>query len=76
MVKIVVKVEVVPYNEDWPRKYALEANVIRNIVLDELITITHVVGRTGFQVDVFIIKAMVQSMFMHLMKEVMIKLNC
>ena len=36
MVKIVVKVEVVPYNEDWPRKYALEANVIRNIVLDEL----------------------------------------
>lgn len=42
MVKIVVKVEVVPYNEDWPRKYALEANVIRNIVLDELITITHV----------------------------------
>ena len=37
MVKIVVKVEVVPYNEDWPRKYALEANVIRNIVLDELI---------------------------------------
>ena len=116
MVKIVVKVEVVPYNEDWPRKYALEANVIRNIVLDELITITHVgstavpglvakpiidiliivedinkldqldplfkkedyecCGRTGFQVDVFIIKAMVQSMFMHLMKEVMIKLNC
>ena len=89
--------------------------MIRNIVLDELITITHVgstavpglvakpiidiliivedinklngsilylkkktmnvVGRTGFQVDVFIIKAMVQSMFMHLMKEVMIKLN-
>ena len=37
MVKIVVKVEVVPYNEDWPRKYVLEANVIRNIVLDELI---------------------------------------
>ena len=67
MVKIVVKVEVVPYNEDWPRKYALEANVIRNM---------NVVGRTGFQVGVFIIKAMVQSMFMHLMKEVMIKLNC
>ena len=42
MVKIVVKVEVVTYNEDWPRKDALEANVIRNIVLDELITITHV----------------------------------
>ena len=51
MVKIVVKVEVVPYNEDWPRKYALEANVIRNIVLDELITITHV-GSTAVNPDI------------------------
>ena len=46
MVKIVVKVEVVPYNEDWPRKYALEANVIRNIVLFNQLQITHA-GSTG-----------------------------
>lgn len=36
------KVEVVAYNEDWPRKYVYEANVIRNILGSELITITHI----------------------------------
>ena len=36
------KVEVVDYNEQWPRKYVYEANVIRNILVGELITITHI----------------------------------
>ena len=36
------KVEVVDYNEQWPRKYVYEANVIRNILVSELITITHI----------------------------------
>lgn len=36
------KVEVVDYNEEWPRKYVYEANVIRNILVSELITITHI----------------------------------
>lgn len=37
-----VKVQVVPYDESWPRIYALEANTIRNIILNDLITITHI----------------------------------
>lgn len=36
------KVQVVPYDENWPRIYALEANIIRNIVINDLITITHI----------------------------------
>lgn len=36
------KVQVIPYDENWPRKYALEANIIRNIVVDDLITIMHI----------------------------------
>lgn len=35
-------VEVVPYDENWPKKYVIEANIIRNIVIEDLITVTHI----------------------------------
>lgn len=35
-------VKVVPYSEDWSRKYVLEANILRNIITKKLITITHI----------------------------------
>lgn len=36
------KVEVVDYNEEWQRRYVYEANQIRNILVSELVTITHI----------------------------------
>ena len=41
-------VRIVDYDEEWPLKYAVAANHIRNIVLDNLVSIYHI-GSTAIK---------------------------
>ena len=41
-------IKIVDYNENWPLKYAVEANEIRNAVINNLISIYHI-GSTAIK---------------------------
>lgn len=41
-------IEIVDYDENWPLKYAVEANEIRNIIINDLISIYHI-GSTAIK---------------------------
>lgn len=41
-------IEIVNYNKNWPLKYAGEANQIRNIILNDLVSIYHI-GATSIK---------------------------
>ena len=41
-------IEIVDYNENWPLEYAVEANEIRNVIINDLISIYHI-GSTAIK---------------------------
>ncbi|WP_455682502.1 GrpB family protein [Thomasclavelia sp.] len=41
-------IEIVDYDENWPLKYVAEANEIRNIIINDLISIYHI-GSTAIK---------------------------
>ena len=41
-------IKIVDYNENWPLKYSVEANEIRNAVINNLISIYHI-GSTAIK---------------------------